>query len=84
MLLNRGGPAIIWPVYDGESWSLIEPVSAKEVTRLIASLPAKTSPLDYLPTSLLKAGADLFGSIIATLANKSFLGGSFPRTFKSA
>ena len=72
------------PVYDGESWSSIEPVSAEEVTRLIASLPVKTSPLDYLPTSLLKAGADLFGSIIATLANKSFLDGSFPGTFKSA
>ena len=72
------------PAYDGESWSSIEPVSAGEVTRLIASSLAKTSPLDYLPTSLLKAGTDLFGSIIATLANKSFLDGSFPQTFKSA
>ena len=51
---------------------------------MIASLPTKTPHLDYLLTSLLKAGADLFGSIIATFANKSFLDSSFPRTFKSA
>ena len=34
------------PAYGGDLWSSIEPVSSTEVTKLIASMPAKTSPLD--------------------------------------
>ena len=72
------------PAHGGDLWSSIEPVSPTEVMKLITSMPAKTSPLDYLPTNLLKSSADLFGQIIATLANKSFSEGSFPESFKSA
>ena len=72
------------PAYGGDLWSSIEPVSSTEVMKLITSMPAKTSPMDYLPTNLLKSSADLFGQIIATLANKSFSEGSFPESFKSA
>jgi hypothetical protein len=47
-------------------------------------MPSKSSPLDYLPTSLLKSCSSVFAPIICTLANLSFSEGHFPDSFKSA
>ena len=47
-------------------------------------MPSKSSPLDVVPTSLLKGCSDTFSHIIAQLANLSFQRGQFPRQFKIA
>jgi len=60
-------------------------VTSGEVLKLIANMPNKSSPLDVLPTSLLKSCADVFAPIIiAYLANLSFEQDQFPTTFKLA
>jgi hypothetical protein len=58
--------------------------TAAEVSRLIARLPNKSSPLDYIHTSILKACSDVFSPLIAHLANLSFAEGRFPCQFKVA
>ena len=44
-------------------------VTAADVERVILSIPAKSSPLDIVPTSLLKSCSDVFAVVIARLAN---------------
>ena len=51
---------------------------------ILNSLPSKSSPLDSLPTTLLKGCSDIFSPIICTLANLSFAEGHFPNSFKLA
>ena len=60
------------------------PVSEDEVERLLATMSAKSSPLDFLPTSLLKSCSNTFAVIIARLANLSFGQSTFPAKFKTA
>jgi len=60
------------------------PVYAADVQRVILSIPAKSSPLDIVPTSLLKSCSDVFAVVIARLANLSFRDGRFPTCFKLA
>ena len=43
---------------------------------------SKSSPLDFIPTSLLKASRGVFAPIIARLANLTFDHRCFPATFK--
>jgi hypothetical protein len=57
-------------------------VTAEEVSRLIAALPAKTSTLDFMPISLMKSCADVMAPVIAGLANRSFQTGTFPSSLK--
>ena len=52
--------------------------------KLLSSLSSKTSPLDIIPTSILKLCPDIFSEIITELANKSFSQGRFPSSFKLA
>ena len=59
-------------------------VSIEEVSRLIRSLPNKSSPLDLIPTSILKRFSHLFAPIISKLTNLSFLQAIFPASFKTA
>ena len=47
-------------------------------------MPAKSSPLDVVPTSLLKACPGTFSDISANLANLSIHQGCFPTQFKKA
>ena len=54
-----------------------------EVVRLIRQAPPKSSPLDCMPTSLLKATADVMAPLLAQLANMSFTTGVFPTRYKS-
>ena len=55
-----------------------------EVSRLIRSLPNKSSPLNLIPTSTLKRFSHLFAPIISKLTNLSFSQAIFPASFKTA
>ena len=46
-----------------------------EVRRLLALMPAKSSPMEKVPTSILKSCSVVFAPIIARLANLSFAEG---------
>lgn len=60
------------------------PVTEIEVVRLLKSMPSKSSPLDFAPTSLIKSCSSTFAIIIARLANLSFGHSTFPQKFKTA
>ena len=47
-------------------------------------MQAKSSPLDFVPTSVIKSCECLFADIITVLANLSFEQGCFPTMYKSA
>ena len=59
-------------------------VSIEEVSRLIRSLPNKSSALDLIPTSTLKCFSHLFAPIISKLTNLPFPKAIFPTSFKTA
>jgi len=59
--------------YSGKSLDSFSPVTTADVHRLLVKMPAKSSPIDIVPTSLiLKACADQFAVVISRLANLSF------------
>lgn len=58
--------------------------SVDEVSRIITRMPNKSSPLDYIHTSVLKACSDVMSPLIARLINLSFAEGWFPDRFKVA
>ena len=60
------------------------PVTEIEVLSLLKLTQAKSSPLDFIPTSLLKLCSHTFAPVIARLANLSFQASSFPMKFKTA
>ena len=62
----------------------ITPVTPADVTKLLNSMSNKSSPLDYVSTSLLKSCASTFSILISHLANLSFDQGAFPSKFKRA
>jgi len=64
--------------------SAFQPVTEYEVRRFLRSMPAKSSPLDVLPCSLLKTRTDVFAPAIARLANLSLQTGVFPTRYKQA
>ena len=68
----------------GPYLDFLTPVTPSEVNRLLSSLPCKSSPVDYIPTSLIKSCSSVFSVLISTLANLSFSQGTFPSTFKFA
>jgi len=47
-------------------------------------MPAKSSPMDTVPTSVIKTCAETFSVLIARLAALSFNEGKFPTKFKQA
>ena len=53
--------------HQDELLSNFTPVTPTEVTQLLHSMSNKSSPLDYVPTSLLKSCADTFSIIISHL-----------------
>jgi len=57
-------------------------VTVREVERLIRSLPAKSSPVDFMPTTMLKSSVDVMAPLITRLANVSFSTGVFPSSLK--
>jgi len=60
------------------------PVTEMEVVRLLRSMPFKSSPLDFIPTSLIKSCSGAFSHVLARLANLSFEHSTFPAKFKTA
>jgi hypothetical protein len=67
-----------------EAMSDFTPVTETEVVRLLKSMPSKSSPLYFIPTSLVKSCSGTFAGIIARLANLSFSHSTFPQKFKTA
>ncbi len=72
------------PVFTGQTFNSINPVTKDEVIKLIRTVQAKSSPLDFVPTSVIKSFEFLFAGIITVLANLSFEQGCFPTMYKSA
>ena len=58
------------------------PVYPAEVERRIQQMPAKTSPLDAVPVSLLKQCRTEMAVIIANMANVLFKSCRFPSVMK--
>ena len=50
----------------------LQPASIDEVRKLIISMPGKSSPVDHIPTSVIKSCVDVFAALIAHLAKLSF------------
>jgi hypothetical protein len=70
--------------HSGPYFDCLTSVTSAEVRKIIASYPNKSSPTDFVPTSLIKACPSVFSELIATLANLSFKQGCFPTAFKCA
>ena len=81
---NAPDPLSADVLHEGQCLNEFKPVTVEEVTRLLRSMSAKSSPLDFVPTSVLKACDGTFAPIIARLANLSFSHGEFPAKFKLA
>ena len=58
------------------------PVSEDEMAAVINSTRCKTSPVDKIPTVVLKRCVGIFAPSLAHLANLSFANGVFPARFK--
>ena len=77
------GAAICPPhQYVNSVMSEFAPVSIAEVERLIHVMPAKTSPFDIIPISLLKQCNTEIAIVLANRANISFMSGHFPTVMK--
>ena len=57
-------------------------IADEDVIRAIRNMPCKTSSMDYVPNMVLRSAANVFGHLIANLANLSFAYGVFPSSFK--
>jgi len=57
-------------------------VDTDEVARLIRAASPKSSPLDCMPTPLLKATVDVMAPLLTQLANSSFAAGVFSSRYK--
>ena len=77
-------PSFSDPPHFGPLFRNISPVRVTEIHRILASCPAKASPADCIPPSIIKACPNLFSELIAELANRSFREGIFPSCFKRA
>ena len=71
-------------MHSGPHLNSLSPVTTEEVNKLIGSMSSKSSPMDFMPTSVLKKCSGVFAPLIARLANLSFAEGHFPRRFKQA
>jgi len=68
----------------GGPFGAIPTVTVIEVTKIITSISAKSSPLDFVATSVIKSCVTVFADLIARLANLSFSQGVFPSKYKFA
>jgi len=68
----------------GASFNTLCRVNPAEVLKIIWVLPPKSSPLDFIPVSLIKSCSRVFSDIIATLANLLFEQGMFVTKYKAA
>jgi len=70
--------------HSGPQLTEFTPVTVEEVVKLQNTMPAKSSPMDFVPTSVLKRCKCVLAPLIARLANMSFSQGRFPTQFKLA
>ena len=70
--------------FTGTEFDKVPTLQPEDVLRVIMRIRAKSSDLDYVPTSLLKRCPLVFSELICTLATLSFSDGVFPDLFKSA
>ena len=56
-------------------------VSDVDVRKIISTCPDETSPLDFIPITVVKSCSDIFSVLFARLANISFAEGVFPKIF---
>ena len=54
-------------VHDGQPLTDLQAVTAGDVAKILATMPAKSSPLDAMPASLLKQCADVFSPVTSEL-----------------
>ena len=66
------------------SVSAFSGITVDGVISLVTKCPSKTSGLDPLPTSLVKANIDILAPILATIINMSLEADTVPATFKHA
>jgi len=80
----NGNPFQFDKPHVGQPLNQLTSVTTDEVYKLIGSIPSKSSPMDYLPTSVLKRCRRVFAPLVAHLANLSFTEGCFPERYKRA
>jgi len=76
-------PLLTYPVCSYSSLKLLEPhpVTSLDVSKLLSTIPPKSSCLDYIPTAIIKQRSSVLSEFIAYLANLSFSQGTFPSKF---
>ena len=57
-------------------------VTDDKVVRLIDSLPAKSCPVDFMPTTMPKSNVYIMAPLISRLTNMSIRNGAFPSALK--
>lgn len=70
--------------HTGQLLTDLQPPSVEEVSKLIKAMPAKSSVVDSIPTSVIKQSVDIFAKLIVRLATLSFNEGCFPTRYKTA
>jgi hypothetical protein len=70
--------------HSGGTLLSLHPTTSADSAKLIATMAAKSSLLDVVPTSLMKSCVDIFVPTISTMANISFSSGQFPACCKTA
>jgi hypothetical protein len=68
----------------GNNLSVFKPVTNDDVRRVLSRIPSKSSPLDAVPTTLLKSCSEIFVPVIVRLAKFSFSEGRFRIRYKKA
>ena len=71
-------------LYSGTLLTSLSTVTPVEVLRIISAMTAKSSPVDSVPISVIKACTAVFSELIAYIANRSFAEGFFSDYFKRA
>ena len=87
VLLHRIGPTAIGPEIlktEVNSMNSFTELSMRQFRDLISALSNSTSPLDIIPTHLVKSFSDYDFLDLLKLFNLSLKAGCFPRSFKMA
>ena len=72
------------PRNQGQPLTSMSIVTVEEVRKLILSMTSNSSPLNYVPMSLIKACPAVFSELFAHLTNMSFRKECFPQQCKQA
>ena len=83
-LASTFGPVHYARRHVGPTLTQLPPTSPGEVLKILKSSRLKPSPVDVLPTALLRSAADTLSPILAHIANLSFTQCRFPAAFKTA